>query len=259
MRKCKSIPTGVLLTFQTHAWTDILRLKRSRTELAERLLAAGKRHSVPILNYLALPDSVAVLAIPETLEAASALVGHVRGTLAASHARRTDRPGPFWQGRVRYTLVQGEAALQGCVLALAMGPVASEQVLHPCEYRWSGYAELVGLRRRYRILDHARLRALHRCEGDPELHAHIAERTETATNGTIAPVCQWASHLAVGAGPWIQAAAEAIPRPFRKVTAFGDTQGDGTITAITTSEPNRRHYLPRLFRDSDLLAATSQS
>ena len=259
MKSRQAVRTGVLLTFRTHAWADMLRLKRCRTELAERLLVARKRHSVPILNYLVLPDSVAVLVLPKTLGSASALAGHVRGTLAASHARRTALSGPFWQGKVRYTLVQGEVALRSCVLALAMGPVASELALHPCEYRWSGYAELVGLRKRYRILDHARLRTLFRCEGDPHLHAHIAGRTETATKGATVPVCQWARHLAVATNPWIQAAAEAIPRPFRRVTAFGGPECDGAVGAIATSEPNRRRYLPQFFGRSDFPGATGSS
>ena len=121
------------------------------------------------------------------------------------------------------------------------------------------FADCDGLRKRYRILDHARLRTLFHCEDGPQLHAHAAERAEAATKGTTVPVCQWARHLAVATKPWIQAAADAMPRPFRTVTDFGGTECDGTVAAIATSGPNRRRYLPQFFGRSDFPGATGSS
>jgi len=64
--------------------------------------------------------------------------------------------------------------------------------------------------------------------------------------------------VAVVTNPWIQA-EEAIPRPFRRVTASGGPECDGTVAAIATSGPNRRRYLPEFFGRSDFPGAAGSS
>jgi hypothetical protein len=122
-------PAGILLTFKTHPWTDLLRWKQTRTGLVERLRQAKDCHKASILNYVVLPDCVAVLTLPASCEAACKLAGRLRAIVATDYLRRTGREGPFWKGKLQCTLVLGKAALQRCLEEMTVAPVRRELVL----------------------------------------------------------------------------------------------------------------------------------
>lgn len=71
-------PAGILLSFETHPWTDLLRWKQTRTALVERLRQVKEHHKTSILNYVVLPDCVTFLTLPASCQTACKFAGQLR-------------------------------------------------------------------------------------------------------------------------------------------------------------------------------------
>ena len=245
MARSAAEPVGMLLRLETRASTKLLRWKGTRNAFMMKLHEAKKRCRMPVLNYLALPQAVSILAVPDSLEHVGRFVGYLRGSISSSHARKTGQEGPFWKNRGQYTLVQGTVALRRCLEAMAWEPVRQGCVLHPCQYPWSGYAELVGIRQRYRVGDYARLAVIYGGGTKPELHAAIAEEVEAKKDGGQA-LAEWENSFAVGECAWIEMAAETLRPQRRNIIRLGSEE-DG-LYALTTANRHRRIYMRKLIQ-----------
>ena len=237
---------GMLIRLETHTSAKLLRSKGARKDLVERLREAKKRYRLPILNYLVSPQAVSILTMPDSMESVGRFVGCLRGGASSGHARKTGQDGPFWRKRAQYTLVQGKAALRGCLEAMAWEPVRQEIVLHPCQYPWSGYAELVGIRRRYRVGDYARLATVYGCETEQELHAAIAEGIE-ADKASGQTFEEWENAFAVGEKTWIEMAADTLLSR-RRTTSRLRTLTAVDLYTLTTANRHRRIYMRKLLK-----------
>jgi hypothetical protein len=239
-------PLGMLLSLQTHSWTTLLHGKAARTQLEGRLREAKKRYRLPVLGYVVMPRNVAILVLPDSLTTVGLFVGYLCGGAASGYARRTGREGPFWKRRGQYTLIRGTAALQHCLQMLVSEPVRQEIALHPCDYSWSAYRELIGLRHRYRVLDHPHLNRLY--QGGDNLHGRIAESME-AEQPCPWTLADWTRALAVGDKDWIQAAVATLPHRRPSVVSL-DPSGRCDIQAAIIANHHRRYYLRRLHAGS---------
>ena len=81
----------------------------------------------------------------------------LQGTFAGDYNRRFGREGAFWRGRYHTTLVETGRHLDRCLLYMDMNMVRAGVVRHPRDWRFGGYQELSGNRKRYRIIDQNRL------------------------------------------------------------------------------------------------------
>jgi hypothetical protein len=75
---------------------------------------------------------------------------------ASAHARRTSREGPFWKGRYNAILVQNGIHLLRVCLLMDRIMIDREVCMYPEEWRFSGYREITGVKKRYRIVDTAK-------------------------------------------------------------------------------------------------------
>lgn len=238
-------PWGLLLGLQTRSRTTLLRRKGTRRDLEKRLREARIRYRLPILGYVIMPDSVGILALPDSLATVARFVGRLCGGAAFAHSRRTQREGPFWRRRALYTLVEGDAALRRCLEMLVWEPVRREMALHPCDYPWNGYRELLGLRLRYRVLDHPHLTRLYG-DGD-NLGGRIADSIE-AEQACAWSLEDWSRALAVGDKDWIERAAEHLPSQRRNILSLDP--GPSNLQALIVANQARRYCLRRLLQGS---------
>jgi len=241
-------PAGILITFETHPKTRGLKKKWVRTRLVEQLRIAKERHHVSILNYLIQPDSAAVLVMPDSIEALGKFVATPRSVVASEYARHRDGEGPFWKGKVRYTLILGSPSLRRCLEAMVVEPTRTGMVMHPCEYRWGGFAELIGARRRYRLADYKRLREIYGCDSDRALHATIAKRVDTFCMESSARLENWAQYTAVGLEALVNEAAKTMLESLRTVVALDAIGKPDELWALKTSARNRRYCMARALK-----------
>jgi putative transposase len=87
----------------------------------------------------------------------STLMRRVAGEFARAYNRRKGRMNAVWGDNFHATLVEGGTYFWRCLCYIELNMVRARVVGHPREWEWVGYHEIVGERRRYRLLDLERL------------------------------------------------------------------------------------------------------
>ena len=87
----------------------------------------------------------------------SGLMRTVAGEFARAYNRRKERMNAFWGDNFHATLVEQGTYLWHCLCYIELNMVRCRRVAHPREWDWLGYHEIMGQRRRYRLLDLDRL------------------------------------------------------------------------------------------------------
>ena len=113
----------------------------------------ASHYNVPILGYCITSNHVHLLAYAHDSESLSRLMQFVEGRCAQDYNRRKKRRGAFWEDRYHCTMIGSGRYLWACLAYIDMNMVRAGVVSHPEEWEWCGYRELMGIRRRYRILD----------------------------------------------------------------------------------------------------------
>jgi len=177
-----------------------------RTQYRKRLWQAGRRYrTVRLLNYVVTSNHVHHLLWAPRMHDISAMMKWLQGTFAGDFNRRKRREGAFWRGRFHSTLVQTGSHLQRCLLYLDMNMVRAGVVDHPRQWRFGGYHELVGERKRYRVIDRARLL---QCVGPTDDGTFMRWYTATLDELCRLPAVPlepyWSTAFAVGQKKWLE-------------------------------------------------------
>ena len=79
------------------------------------------------------------------------------GAVARHLNRRKEHEGSVWEHPYQCTMIEDGKHLLNCLRYVDMNMVRAGIVEHPRDWRWCGYDELVGIRKRYRLIDIAGL------------------------------------------------------------------------------------------------------
>ena len=94
-----------------------------------------------------------MLAFSEKTESVANLIQRAHGEMARWYNARKRRSGAFWEGRYHCTMVEDGAHFMRCMAYIAMNMVRAGVVGHPAEWEWCGYKEVLGEKKRYRLVD----------------------------------------------------------------------------------------------------------
>jgi hypothetical protein len=225
-----------------------LRFAVFRNAFRERLRAAAARSRMALLDWLALPDGFLLLCDPASLAQLANFVGSLKSGTAADARRRSDRQ--LWRGRYAITLVQ-PAALAQCLLTMDLAATAVDLVLHPAAWTHSGWHELAGLRRRYRLLlpsaAEAALAAAGPCPApghspDPDRHSYVALTEQCLRRRRHGSIQPWTAALAVGQSDWIDRLLAPLPEGSRHIAriAADDLPLDTPAPLLAVTSGRRR-------------------
>jgi len=81
----------------------------------------------------------------------------VASEFARAYNQRKDRANAFWGDNYHATLVEDGEYLWQCLCYIELNMVRCGVVEHPRDWAWVGYHEIMGSRRRYRLVDVDRL------------------------------------------------------------------------------------------------------
>lgn len=140
-----------LITHEARTETGLLKFHKGREECRKRLWETSAKHKAKTLNYHISPDKLQML-IKGNSQQVSDLVKRVAVKTASNHRRQTGKEGPFWKKRFKATLVQHGIHSLRCSMTMDMTMVAEEKCCYPGEWDSSGYDEISGTRKRYRII-----------------------------------------------------------------------------------------------------------
>jgi putative transposase len=118
---------------------------------------AKRRYDVSLLDYIITSNHVHILLSAMDGCQISGFMQYISSLSARDFNRRKEMTGALWEGRYRSTLIQDGIHLGRCLFYIDMNMVRAVGLRHPVEWKWSGHHELVGRRRRYRMLDKDKL------------------------------------------------------------------------------------------------------
>ncbi len=187
------------LTHRCHNQEFLLRFARDRDAYRGWLREAARRYGVPVYGYCITSNHVHILARATDREALADMMRLGAGSTAKQYNIRKERGGSQWEHPYHCTLVQDGDHLLNCLVYINLNMVRAGQVSHPSQWRWCGHDELVGDRKRFRILDlDGLLASLGRGSID-ELRAWYAGAVEQRIAARqLAREAHWSSGLAVG-------------------------------------------------------------
>jgi putative transposase len=135
----------------------------------------------------------------------------LEGEFAEWYNLRKGRSGAFWTDRYHCTMVDGGDYAWNCMQYIDLNMVRAGVVAAPKDWRWCGYDELTGRRRRYRLLDWKAILGWH----PQTTQEDFSRRYETAILTAVRrrelgrnPI--WTESLAVGGETFVARVAERL-------------------------------------------------
>jgi putative transposase len=189
------------VTHRCHNKASLLKFDRERNDYRKRLREALAEHQVCLLNYTLTSNHVHLLlqATQESTRDVSRLMQVVQGQHAQAYNRRRGRHGAYWEDRFHATMIENGSHLWQCLVYIDLNMVRAGVVQHPREWEWTGYHELMGRRKRYRLIELDRVLAAVGAGNLAEFRAHYHHSIEERLAcGAMKREPQWTESLAVG-------------------------------------------------------------
>jgi putative transposase len=129
----------------------------------------------------------------------------IASEFARGYNRRKQRSNAFWGDNYHATVVEDGEYLWQCLCYLELNMVRCGVVTHPREWEWVGYHEIMGQRRRYRVIDLERLCWRLRAGSIEEVRQHLtASLTERIARDEVKRQACWTESLVVGSQGFVE-------------------------------------------------------
>ncbi len=201
------------LTHRCHNRDFHLRYTPYRNAYRKWLREGIRRHKVSVYGYCVTRNHVHVIVHADDHEAVSAMMHLAAGATAKQYNTRRGHLGSVWEHPYQCTLIETGDHLFECLVYVDLNMVRAGVVAHPRQWGWCGYHELVGVRKRYRLLDLDRLVAaigmgdvtsFRRC------YSEVLE--EKLAAGRLERQPYWTDSLAVGSEAFVTSAQQHFGR-----------------------------------------------
>ena len=145
------------MTHRSHNQAFLLKFARDRNAYRQKLREGLSEFSVSLLDYAITSNHVHLLLEAPSKPELSGFMRKVAGEFARNYNRRKKRTNAFWGDNFHATLVEDGKYLYECLLYIELNMVRCGVAPHPREWDWVGYHEIMGHRKRHRLLDLERL------------------------------------------------------------------------------------------------------
>ena len=193
------------ITQRCHNREFLLKFACDRDGYRERLREHLKKYRVWLLDYCVTSNHGHLLMDAEDRLEVSGFMQEVASEFARQYNRRKHRMNAFWGDNFHATLIESGRHLWECQCYIELNMNRCRVVKHPSEWEWLGYHEIMGGRRRYRLIDLERLcwrlGASSLDDVRKNLEAGIAQRL--ARDQMKREPC-WTESLAVGSAGFVE-------------------------------------------------------
>jgi putative transposase len=226
------------LTHRCHNREFLLKFATDRQRYRTRLREALIECRVALLTYNITRNHVHLLAYAEDTTALATMMQQAAGEFARDYNRRKERTGAFWEGRYHATMVDSGRYLWQCLHYVELNMVRCGAVPHPSQWEWSGYRELMGLRKRNRLLSLDRLLDMTGAGSVNEFREHFLRGIEERiAKDLLGRQAKWTEALAVGSESFVEAMKSRIEnRQFLESVEDGGAwvlrEGDGATFGL---------------------------
>jgi len=112
-----------------------------------------KEFNVSLMTYCITSNHTHLLVCADAPETISKLMQKLEGEFAEFYNIRKKRSGAFWGGRFHCTMIDSGDYLWNCMKYIDLNMVRAGIVSHPSDWDWCGYRELMGIRKRYCLIN----------------------------------------------------------------------------------------------------------
>ena len=225
------------LTHRCHDRQFLLRFSRDRDVYREWLREGVHRHRVSLYGFCVTHNHVHVIVHADRTAAVSDLMHLAAGSTAKRYNLRKGHLGSMWEHPYQCTVIQDGRHLFNCLCYVDLNMVRAGAVSHPRQWRWCGYDELTGRRKRYCLLDMDRLLGAvgaHNANSFREMYEE-AIRQRLASGGCSREP-HWTESLAVGGREFVACVqGKYSDRQVFDVSALpGDSSGGWSVREAGT-------------------------
>ena len=223
--------------FLEHSITRDTYLKELREMLS--------RFKVDLLDYMITSNHVHLLVYAGKGTEIEKGMQYLQGRMAQRYNKRTGREGAFWSGRYHATLIQNGSHLSQCLFYIGYNMLRAGAVSHPSEWKHTGYHELSGTRKRYRIINRTKLLSRLGMQGESENFQKWYTRTINAKSDEYMERHKyWTEALAVGSKDWIlKMKGKVGSNRLRALDVEEKTPGKGTGNIYLKSKKRTRKLI----------------
>lgn len=193
------------LTHRCHNRAFLLKFACDRDGYRAKLREHLGKFDLWLLDYCITSNHVHLLVdAPERWEV-SGFMREVASEFARAYNQRKHRTNAFWGDNYHATLIEDGEYLWRCLCYIELNMVRCGVVAHPCEWEWLGYHEIMGKRRRYRLVDLERLCWRLRAGSLEEIRKNLtASLAEQIARGEVKRESCWTESLAVGSREYVE-------------------------------------------------------
>ena len=239
------------ITHRCHNRSYHFRFKSERNDYRSLLIEMSRRYKVSVFDYIITSNHIHLIVNSGKIKNISDGMRFLQGATAQRYNRKTKREGAFWRDRYHITLIQNGVHLRRCIFYIDFNMVRTGKISHPSEWRWSGYDELSGNRKRYRVIDFENLL---QCTGVDSAESFINwynNTIEDEINSYRRRQEFWSNSLAVGTEEWINGLASSFCQHHRKLykKSFDRkivAEDDNTAYVLETSKRNAGFFTRNL-------------
>jgi putative transposase len=193
------------VTHRCHNRAFLLKFACDRDGYRAILREQLPQFEVWLLDYCLTSNHVHLLIDADDRLQVSGLMRNVAGEFARAYNRRKERMNAFWGDNFHATLVEEGRYLWRCLCYIELNMVRCGVVRHPREWEWVGYHELMGRRRRYRLLDLDRLCWRLGTGAIEEVRQNLeAALAEAIAKGGVRREAMWTESLAIGSAGFVE-------------------------------------------------------
>ena len=193
------------LTHRCHDRRFLLQFGVDRSEYRERLRLALQQYRISLFAYCVTSNHTHLLLACRTQDDISRMMQKLEGEFAQYYNGKRSRRGAFWEDRFHSTMIGEGSYFLNCMVYIHLNMVRAGVVNHPSEWRWCGHQELVGERRRYRLIDREGLAHLLGAGLREEFEQAYPQAIEEAiAQGKLERQPWWTESIAVGDEEFIE-------------------------------------------------------
>lgn len=193
------------ITHRCHNRAFPLKFARDRDAYREKLREHAHKFRVWVLDYCLTANHVHLLMDADDPRELSRFMQEVAGEFARSYNRRKHRMNAVWGDNYHATRVESGRYLWECLCYIELNMNRCGVVKHPREWKWVGYHEIMGNRRRYRLIDLHRLCWRLGNNGLEEVRENLeASLADRIARGQVRREGLWTESLGVGSRGFVE-------------------------------------------------------
>jgi len=193
------------LTHRCHNRSFLLKFARDRDAYRAKLREYLRQFDVALLDYCLTSNHVHLLVDGQERVEVGGLMRTVAGEFARAYNQRKGRMNAYWGDNYHATLVESGEYLWRCLVYIEMNMVRCGVVGHPREWPWVGYHDIMGTRKRYRLVDLERLCWRVGADSLDERRGNLKESlAETIARNWVKRESCWTEGLAVGSHAFVE-------------------------------------------------------